>query len=84
MHSLRHLSDQSLLAALSTLVAEDRRITARLLAHIAEVDARKLWTRAAYGSMHAYCMAELHFSESAAHKRVTAARAARRDRKSVV
>ena len=39
---LSHLSDPVLLHDLSTLIARDRTTTAELLAHIAEVDARRL------------------------------------------
>ena len=42
-YSLSHLSDGTLLHDLATLVARDRTITAQLLAHLAEVDARRLY-----------------------------------------
>ena len=42
-YTLQHLSDRDLLRELSTLVARDRATTAALLAHIAEVDARRLY-----------------------------------------
>src|SRR5580765_1596033 len=48
-----------------------------MLAHIAEVDARKLYLPAGYPSMHAYCVQRLRLSEDAALKRIQAARAAR-------
>jgi len=76
-YSLSHLSDQTLLHDLATLVARDRATTAELLAHIAEVDARKLYLPAAFPSMYAYCVGELRLSEEAAFKRIHAARAAR-------
>ncbi len=76
-YSLTHLGDATLLRDLSDLVARDRSNTALLLAHIAEVDARKLYLPAAYSSMHAYCLGELKLSEYGAHKRIRAARAAR-------
>jgi hypothetical protein len=66
-----------LLRDLATLVAKDRRITAEMLAHLAEVDARRLYAPAGYPSMHAYCIGEFHFSEEAAFKRIHAARTAR-------
>src|SRR5258706_150440 len=75
--SLSHLSDPILLRSLAALVAQDRSITAVLLAHIAEVDARKLYLPAAYPSMFSYCVGELRLSEDAAFKRIQAARAAR-------
>ncbi len=77
-YALSHLSDRSLLDGLARLVARDRATTAEMLAHIAEVDARKLYLPAAYPSMYAYCVGELRLSEDAAFKRIKAARAARR------
>jgi hypothetical protein len=77
-YSLGHLSDTVLLRDLEGLLARDCETTAMLLAHIAEVDARKLFAPAGYSSMFAYCVQELHFSEDAAYKRIQAARAGRR------
>ena len=48
MYSLSHLSDQALLRDLAALVTRDRATTADLLAHLAEVDARKLYLPAAH------------------------------------
>jgi len=76
-YSLTHLSDPVLLRDLASLVAQDRSTTAALLAHIAECDARRLYLPAAYPSMYAYCVHELHLSEDAAYKRIQAARVAR-------
>jgi 5-methylcytosine-specific restriction endonuclease McrA len=75
---LTHLSDAALLRELASLVTRDRSMTALLLAHIAEVDARRLFVPAGYASMFAYCVGELRLSEDAAYKRIQAARAARR------
>ena len=77
-YSLSHLSDPALLHELKSLVAQDRATTATLLAHLAEVDARKLYLPAACPSMYDYCVRELKFSEDAAFKRIRAARTARR------
>ncbi len=76
-YSLCHLSDPELIRSLATLLAEERTATAAVLAHIAEVDARRLYVPAGYPSMYAYCVEELHLSEDAAYKRITAARVAR-------
>jgi hypothetical protein len=76
-YALAHLSDTVLLRDLAALVARDRLTTAALLAHIAEVDARRLYLPAGYASMHAYCVEWLGLSEDAAYKRIQAARAAR-------
>lgn len=75
--SLSHLADESLLDALDAIVMRHRGVTAEMLAHIAEVDARKLYLSRGYASMYDYCVRRLRFSEQAAYKRIRAARAAR-------
>ncbi|MFI5371623.1 MAG: hypothetical protein ACHQ52_08700 [Candidatus Eisenbacteria bacterium] len=77
-YSLSHLADHVLLRDLASLVAQEHQTTASMLAHLAEVDARKLYLPAAYPSMYAYCVGELRLSEDAAAKRIQAARVARR------
>ena len=76
-YSLTHLDDAALLARLHDLVAQEQQHTAALLAHLAEVDARRLYRQAACASLFAYCTEILHYAEGAAYKRITAARAAR-------
>ena len=76
-HTLTHLSDAVLLRDLVALVSRDRATTAELLAHLAEVDVRRLYAPAGYPSMFAYCIEELRLSEDAAYRRIRAARAAR-------
>jgi hypothetical protein len=75
--SLTKLSAAELLAALRRLVADDRHLTADLVAHLGEVDSRRLYLQAACPSMFSYCVDILHFSEDQAFKRIRAARAAR-------
>jgi hypothetical protein len=77
-YSLSHLSDSTLLRDAAAHHAGDCKSTAVLLAYLAEIDARKLYLPAAYPSMYAWCLGELHMSEDAARKRIHAARAARR------
>jgi hypothetical protein len=76
-HSMKHLSDSSLLRELADSVSQDRTTTARMLAQIAEVDERKLYLPAGYSSMFLFCLHELRMSEDVAYKRIRAARAAR-------
>lgn len=76
-YTLTHLTDATLLRDLTTLVSGDRETTTLILAHIAEVDARRAYAGAGYPSLFAYCVEELHYSEDAAYKRIQAARAAR-------
>ena len=77
-YDLTHLRDDALLRDLDTLAAQDRTTTANLLAHIAEVDARRLYAPAGYSSMHAYCVEKLRLSDDSAWKRLQVARPARR------
>ena len=76
-YSLTHVGDDVLLRDLSALIVQERATMAALLAHLAEVDARKLFAPLGYSSMFAYCVEELRFSEDAAYKRIQAARAGR-------
>ncbi len=76
--SLADLSEQRLLQRFGDLVRQDRTNTAQLLAHIAEIDRRKLWAKHACPSMFAFCMQRFHMSESMTGKRIWAARTARR------
>ena len=77
-YSLRHLADHALLTNLDGLDARDSETTAELLAHLAEVDERKLFVPAGYPCMRDYCIHGRHYSKDVANKRVRAARAARR------
>jgi hypothetical protein len=76
-YALSHLADQVLLRDLAALVARDRTTTAALLAHLAEVDERRLYLPAAHPSMFSYCVHVLHLSEQATYKRIRVARLAR-------
>ena len=74
---LRGLSDDELLRRLSALMGQSRRIEWELVAHIGEVDERRLFAREACDSMFVYCTDVLHLSEQEAYLRISAARAAR-------
>ncbi len=77
-YDLSSLSDAELTSALTRLVVNDRRTTADLLAHLAEVDERRIYSRDAFASMFDYCTRHLKMAEGAAYKRIRAARVARR------
>jgi len=74
---LKSISDDELLRRLSELLRQSRRVEADLVAHIAEVDERRLYAREAAPSMFAYCTEALHLSEAEAYLRIAAARASR-------
>ena len=74
-HSLTSVSDEELLRRLSDLLGQSRRNEADLVAHIGEVDRRRLYAREASPSMFGYCTEILHLSEAEAYLRIAAARA---------
>jgi len=76
-YAFKHLASLTLLQELKTANASVCCSTARLIALIAEVEERKLYVPAAYDSMYAYCVGELHMSEDAACRRISVARTAR-------
>ena len=76
-NELSRVSDEELLRRLAELVRRSRRVEAALVAHIAEVDARRLYIREA-PSMFVYCIRVLNLSEHEAYARITAARVSRR------
>jgi hypothetical protein len=75
--TLRSLPDDELLRRTAEIVSRLRRNEAEMVAHIAEVDERRLYARQAFPSMFAYCTDVLHFSEAEAFLRIGAARASR-------
>ena len=77
-YGLSELNDGALVQRLTALVAQDRVAEAELVAHIGEVDARRVYAQYAHSSMHSYAVTELRLSDDAAFNRIRAARAARR------
>jgi hypothetical protein len=71
------LSDDALLARVQVLAGRERQATCELIAHLAELDTRKVLVAEGY-SLFTYCTARLGLSEDAAYTRVEVARAARR------
>src|SRR6266705_6020138 len=76
--ALADLPDRDLLAAVSRSISAEREATASLVAHLGEIDARKLYAAEAFGSMFEFCVEALYMAEHAAYNRIAAARAARR------
>ena len=76
--SFSTLSDDELLRRLSELLQKSRRVESELVAHIGEVDARRLYAREAAPSMFAYCTEVLNLSEHEAYLRIAVARASRK------
>jgi len=74
----RRLTDDQLLARVQDLAACGRAVTAELIAHLMEVDARRLYVPCGYSSLFTYCRRALRLSEGETCDRIKAARAARR------
>jgi 5-methylcytosine-specific restriction endonuclease McrA len=75
--TLAAISDDDLLLRLAAILAQSRRVEADLVAHIGEVDARRLYAREAAPSMFEYCTRILHLSEHEAYVRIAVARCCR-------
>ena len=76
--TLQSVPDAELLRRLAELVSQSHGVEADLVAHLGEVDERRLYARRAFPSMFAYCTEHLHLSEAEAYRRITVARAARK------
>jgi len=77
MNSLAQLTDASLHSELKRLVGSSNTLTAQLLAHLGEVEARGIHRERACSSLYTYCIYELLMSEDEAQRRCRAARLAR-------
>src|SRR3989304_936487 len=75
---LHSISDDGLLRRLAEVLRQSRRVESDLVAHIGEVDARRLFAREASSSMFTYAIEVLHLSEAEAYLRIAAARASRK------
>jgi hypothetical protein len=75
--TLSHLSDAALVAEVERLARTEHDATVALVAHLAELGARKLHLAAGFPSLFEYCREVLALSEGEAYNRVVAARAVR-------
>src|SRR5450755_3586792 len=74
---LGDVSDEQLRSGLAILLASGYRTEARIIAHIAEVEERRLHSKDGCSSLFEYCVRKLGLSEGEAFHRLTAARIAR-------
>ena len=74
---LETLPNAELIRALCQLVTKDRNVEADVLAHLGEVDARRLYLAEGCDSMFRFCTDVLHFSEPTAYQRIRVARVSR-------
>ena len=74
MLHLKTLSDHELLEETKRLVQVEIKTTTAILHHLKEIDDRKLYAEMNCDSLFTYCTNVLRYSESQAHRRITAAR----------
>jgi hypothetical protein len=74
---LAHLSDQGLRHGLRELIGSRCRMEARVVAHLAAIEERRLHLVDGFSSMFDFCLRQLGLSESEAYHRIAAARVAR-------
>jgi hypothetical protein len=77
MHDPAHLTNDVLLTSLKRLTGTSNELTAQLLAHLAEVEARGIHRNMACATLYTYCVCELRMSEDEAQRRCRAARLCR-------
>src|SRR5450432_1207694 len=75
---LGDVTDRDLQSELARLLASGSRTEARIIAHLAAVEERRLHLEAGSSSLFDYCCARLGLSENEAFHRITAARLARK------
>jgi hypothetical protein len=76
--NLSGVSDEHLLQGLSGLLAGGASTEARIVAHLAEVEQRRLHLKASASSLFDYCLRRIGLSDSEAFHRITAVRLARK------
>jgi hypothetical protein len=76
--TLTDLSDDALVTSLHALCLDARRLDARVILYLVEVEDRRLHLLAACSSLFNFCVRRLQMSEGAAFRRINAARLVRR------
>ena len=72
------MPDRKLLMNTKHTVAKERKLTALVIEHLQEVEARKLYCDLKYKSLFQYCMLELGYSEDQACRRINAMRVSKK------
>jgi hypothetical protein len=78
IHIPTQLTDAQLMVDVQVLAGSERHATAQLVAHLAELDRRRLYLGEGFSSLFAYCTGVLRLAENEAYNRIEVARAVRR------
>lgn len=71
---LNHLTDDTLLKDITSLVEKERHLNIRILWHLKEIDRRKLYVELKCSSLFDYCVKILKYSEGQSSRRVSGSR----------
>jgi 5-methylcytosine-specific restriction endonuclease McrA len=71
---LKKLTPQELIQRTRSAAANERALQAEVIRLLAEIDRRRLYASLGYRSLFDFCVKELHYSESAAWRRIAAMR----------
>ncbi len=74
---LRSLTDAQLEKSIESVRARELATLGEMLAHLREIDRRRLFSKRGYRSLHDYAIRKLRYAEDQAHRRVSAARLVR-------
>src|SRR5689334_2506590 len=72
------LSNEEIVAGLKSFVGEGRRLVAKIVAYLVEVEERRIHLEMACSSLFDFCQRKLGMSEGEAFRRINAARLVRR------
>ncbi len=72
--NLKHLTDKILLSETRDLVSQERKISAKLLHYLKEIESRRLFSDLGYGSLFDLLVKEFKYSEASASRRIQSAR----------
>ena len=76
--SMKTLTNEQLLTNLRELTRRERRLTLAVIDYLGEVEHRRIHLERGYSAMFYFCTREIGYSESAANRRIRAARCVRR------
>lgn len=77
-YNITKLNNRKLMEGIKHLASQERKAQALFLAHLAEVDRRKLYAESGYSSLYKYLTQELNFTEGSACKRMQVAKTAKK------
>ncbi|MBI2520140.1 MAG: hypothetical protein HYV97_06975, partial [Bdellovibrio sp.] len=68
--NFKNLKNEVLVQNAKNLVREENRILSKVLAHLLEIESRKLYLELGYGSLFQFAVKELGYSEASAMRRI--------------